>query len=401
MRLALFAEMVKGKPWISATLKHVGGTQGIGVNFLEETFSSREANPAHRLHQQAARAVLKALLPEVGTDIKGHMRSHAELFEASSYKSRPGDFNDLLRILDGELRLITPTDPEGFQTDSGSDLSSKFYQLTHDYLVPSLRDWLSRKQKETRRGRAELRLTERSALWNAKPENRHLPSLWEYLNIRLLTKNWTESQRKMVGKAGQVHGARSGLATMAAALIIGVGLYISVQVEDRQNRTYATAIVQSLVVAANTADVENVILELDKYRQWATPLLQEIADHNLSNSKERLHASLALVRHDPSKVDYLADRLLTGKAEEIPIIVRFLSPYKDDLHERLWQAVKSGSSDQRIRAAAALAAYDPKNDAWHQVNTDVVTALVSVPTVEWKQWIDMLRLCGDAANRAA
>jgi hypothetical protein len=33
-----------------------------------------------------------------------------------------------------------------------------------------------RKQKETRRGRAELRLAERAALWASKPENRHLPA---------------------------------------------------------------------------------------------------------------------------------------------------------------------------------------------------------------------------------
>lgn len=147
VRLALFAEMVKGKSWIPRTLEEVGGTEGIGVNFLEETFSSREANPEHRLHQQAVRAVLKALLPEIGTDIKGHMQSHAELLDASGYQKRPEDFTDLLRILDGELRLITPTDPEGFQTESGSDPGSKFYQLTHDYLVPSLREWLTRSNR--------------------------------------------------------------------------------------------------------------------------------------------------------------------------------------------------------------------------------------------------------------
>ena len=38
VRLALFAEMVKGKPWTPATLKGVGGTEGVGVTFLEETF---------------------------------------------------------------------------------------------------------------------------------------------------------------------------------------------------------------------------------------------------------------------------------------------------------------------------------------------------------------------------
>ena len=131
VQLALFADMVKAKPWRPASLYQVGGTQGIGVNFLEETFAARTANPTHRLHQVAARAVLKALLPEVGTNIKGQMRSHAELLEASGYQNRPSDFNELVRTLDGDLRLITPTDPEGFLTDSGSDPTSKFYQLTH------------------------------------------------------------------------------------------------------------------------------------------------------------------------------------------------------------------------------------------------------------------------------
>ena len=32
IRLALFAEMVKGKPWTPATLKAVGGTEGVGVD---------------------------------------------------------------------------------------------------------------------------------------------------------------------------------------------------------------------------------------------------------------------------------------------------------------------------------------------------------------------------------
>src|SRR3974390_892508 len=37
VRLALFAEMMKGKAWTSASLKAVGGTEGVGVTFLEET----------------------------------------------------------------------------------------------------------------------------------------------------------------------------------------------------------------------------------------------------------------------------------------------------------------------------------------------------------------------------
>ena len=118
VRLALFAEMMKGKPWTPATLRQVGGTEGVGVTFLEETFSSPQANPKHRLHQKAAQAVLKALLPETGTDIKGQMRSEGELQEAAAYADRPREFADLIHILDNELRLITPTDPEGSGDES-------------------------------------------------------------------------------------------------------------------------------------------------------------------------------------------------------------------------------------------------------------------------------------------
>ena len=223
VRLAIFAEVVKGKAWTPATLKEVGGTEGVGVSFLEETFNIGRNRP----HQQAARGVLKALLPEQGSDIKGNMQSHDKLLEASGYAKRPKDFEELLRILDGELRLITPTDPEwveggewsveGMMPSAPSILhtphSTRFYQLTHDYLVPSLREWLTRKQKETRRGRAELLLADRATVWNARQENRQLPSLLQWFQVRRLTrkKNWTPPQKKMMRKASRYHAVRGAV----------------------------------------------------------------------------------------------------------------------------------------------------------------------------------------------
>src|SRR6202007_2971600 len=134
--------------------------------------------------------------------------------EASGYARRRNEFEELIRILDSEIRLLTPTDPEGKE---GADDSSrqvrpgqKYFQLTHDYLVHALRDWLTRKQRETRRGRAELLLAERASLWNGKPEDRYLPSVREWASIRMLTKrkDWSESQRRMMKRAGRVVGRR-------------------------------------------------------------------------------------------------------------------------------------------------------------------------------------------------
>src|SRR5262249_47304137 len=144
VRLALFAEIVKSKPWTPATLKEAGGTEGVGVTFLEETFCSPSANPRHRLHEMAARSVLKSLLPESGSSIKGQLRSQQDLLQASGYTGGPRAFEELLRVLDGELRLITPSDPEGLRSEGQAEwptMGEKHYQLTHDYLVPSLRAW--------------------------------------------------------------------------------------------------------------------------------------------------------------------------------------------------------------------------------------------------------------------
>ena len=54
VRLALFVEMIKDRSWLPATLAGIGGMEGIGVAFLEDSFSSKAALPEHRLHQQAA-----------------------------------------------------------------------------------------------------------------------------------------------------------------------------------------------------------------------------------------------------------------------------------------------------------------------------------------------------------
>ena len=80
--------------------------------FLEETLGASATNPTYRVHQQAARRVLHALLPEHGTNIRAHMLSGQELLEVSGYAKGPGSLEELLRVLDSELRLITPSDPQ-------------------------------------------------------------------------------------------------------------------------------------------------------------------------------------------------------------------------------------------------------------------------------------------------
>ncbi len=416
VRLALFAEMMKGKPWAPATFEEVGGTKGVGVTFLEETFSASTAPLEHRLHQKAARAVLKALLPESGTDIKGQMRSRQDLLEASGYANRPTDFDDLIHILDPELRLITPTEGvegegrrvEGEETRRDPTItegaaspttlhpppSTRYYQLSHDYLVHSLRDWLTRKQRETRRGRAKLRLAERAALWNAKPENRHLPSALEWANIRLLTRrrDWTEPQRRMMKRAERLHGMRGALtlALLSAAVLAGIG--VRRQVVENERATRAAGLVQR-VLDAETAQVPDIVAAMRDYRPWVDPALRDARDKAAEDSRRKLHASLALLPVDASQADYLYGRLIQAAPGEHAVLREALKPHRWTLMPKLWSVLESAKAGEGslLPTAAALAGYAPDDGHWEGVAPKAAQALVSVNPVFLGSWLDALR----------
>jgi serine/threonine protein kinase/formylglycine-generating enzyme required for sulfatase activity len=405
VRLALFAEMVKGKPWTPATLKEVGGTEGIGVAFLDETLAAPGANPAHRLHQKAARAVLGALLPEQGSDIKGHRRSRQDLLDASGYVRRPGEFNDLLRILDAELRLITPTETEEHDGEPGTLATGglhhppvadapgsprQYYQLTHDYLVPALRQWLTRKRRETVCGRAELRLAERAALWDAKPQSRYLPAWWEWLNIRLLTRSrdWTAPQRRMMRAATRYHALRGAvlIVLLAAAALVGLG--IRDRVVEANNAAHAADLVRRLL-DADIAQVPGTVAELEGYRTWADPLLNQEKDKAAANPGPRLRLGLALLPVDHRQLRYLFRRLLDAEPNEVDTLRTALRPYRAELTGDLWAAAlrpPPEKAEQRLRAAAALADFDPGSGRWAKARAAVAEQMVAINPVYFDPW---------------
>ena len=135
------------------------------------------------------------------------MRSYDELLQISGYARRPRDFDTLLAILGTELRLITPTDPRGSdpgEVDRPAEPARRYYHLTHDYLVPPLRQWLTQ-QRETRRGRVEVLLSNLTTFWSDRPERRRLPSTLEWLAILwyIRPKSWTDADRRMMNAATQ------------------------------------------------------------------------------------------------------------------------------------------------------------------------------------------------------
>ncbi|WP_406696971.1 protein kinase [Singulisphaera sp. Ch08] len=389
VHLALFAETMKGKDWNIATLLELGGTKGVGVRFLEETFGGPTAPPEPHDHRKAAQAVLKALLPTRGGDIKAKMKSRQELLEASRYAHRPGEFDDLIRMLDQDLRLITPIDPDRSPVmgQSKTNSSECLYQLSHDYLVQLLRDWLTREQGGSRRGRAELRLTERASLWSARTENRNLPSSAEWLTIRLLTnrRDWTGSQRLMMERAGWVYGRR------ALGLVISVCLIAWAAIEGF-GALRASTLLESLHRVA-TPDVPAVVTQLASYRRWADPQLVSAINSTDDESREHLHASLALLAVDATQIDYLCKRLLSATPSEFRVLRDALEPHQSALRPRLWTALQQANPGDAslLPSAGALASYDPGSAQWEDVGSKLAQSLVSVNAIHLGPWIDALR----------
>ncbi len=401
IRLALFAEMFRGKPWTLASLKEVGGAEGIGVAFLEENLGVASPKPQYRIHQQAARQILKALLPDHAVEIKGHMRSHQELLEASGYKGRPRDFHDLIRILRSDLRLIMPGDPEsgplsGDSTRSGvrPNPGGRYYQLTHDYLVPALRTWLTHKQRESIRGRAALMLEECACLWNVRPERRYLPTFLEWASIALLVPKSQQSppQAKMMRAANRLHSSRLlfGASAILALLMLAAAL------NARLKRDQAVRKVHDLTERLLVARMEHVPGLVDELAssppQWRDRLAQ-LASDPATPHDQRIRAHLALVREDRSSLAYLRDHhLLAADPHEHRVIRRSLAPWKDDLLAMLWDVAADPTEqrERRLCAAAALAEYDPSNERWNEIAPAIAKILAGENVLYVKAWAEAL-----------
>lgn len=401
VRLAIFAEMMKSHPWTLASLKQVGGTAGIGVTFLDEQFSSRSAPPAHRYHETATRSLLKALLPDAGREIRGHLRSYSELQRSAGYEQQRTEFDELLKILDNELRLITPIDPVGIDAQRSStafdEVERRSYQLTHDYLVPTIRTWLTRKQLETSRGRAELLLAERAAAWSIKSEKRSLPTWWELLNITVLTssRRWSPTERAMMRNAGLRFAARTAIVLVLLALGAGAWWEIS-------GRAYGRTLHQRLL-DADTANVSAIIPEITANSRWTLPLIQRSREQAIANGNDRqlLSTSLALLPSDPGMVDSLFGDMLLAPPQELIVIRGALRPYRASITDRLWSVLNdtNQTSDAQLRAACALADYEPDSSRWETVADQVVRQLMVENPIYIGDWAAALEPIGDRLLR--
>jgi len=401
VRLAVFAEMMKGRPWTDESLREVGGTEGVGVSFLDETFSARTASPSHRLHHKAIESVLEALLPEHGTDIKGQMKSYDALQKVSGCIDRPADFESLLRILDSEVRLITPTEPDELHAENAGSSESdqaKYYQLTHDFLVPSIRQWLDAEERSTRGGRATIRLRELALAWNTKPEPRRLPSWFEWLTIhgRTRRQDWNAAQHRMMRVADL---------RVAASLLLLTALTASIWSARRivAQRWHVNSLAEQ-IVNADVAELGGIVsrIEPGSFVAVEERLQQKSAELDASSAnvselddtgritRRRLNIALVLGRDEPAQAERLIALLPTVDIDDLVGVRRAWPADAPNLREKLWLRIEEAAAKQTepLLPFGAILAHDAPDDSrWPKYLPLIVGQLVASRTVYIRDWI--------------
>ena len=355
VRLALFVEMIKSEAWSVATLDRLGGVSGIGLAFLNDAFSNSLSPIAQRAHESSVRRVMRSLLPESGVDIRGNMKSELELLDVSGYSDQPNAFASMMRILEVDLRLVSPTDPIGIsasdESQTGSNTGICFYQLTHDYLVPSIKQWLTQRQQETRRGRAEIRLADTASLWSSRPATKFLPNFFDWLSIRSLTDatSWSIDERRMMRGASKHHLSRLAI---AMACIVAAGVLIFWTQHARESK--------SIVAQLQTARIDKLDPLYDRLRGQKhfglAPI--QVALERSSEDPERLwrnELAHAIVTGDSA--DALLEKTPTMSPRSVALIGLRLGPLGPAQRAAWIQRLNhdSDASLQKLNIAVLLA----------------------------------------------
>jgi serine/threonine protein kinase/formylglycine-generating enzyme required for sulfatase activity/energy-coupling factor transporter ATP-binding protein EcfA2 len=356
VKLSLYADTIKTRDWNLSSFKEIGGIEGVGLSFLHESFDSKYAKPENRQHAQAAQDFLSQLLPPRGSEIKGLFKLASELQRACGYEGKPEEFAALVQILDRKLRLITSV---GDTTQNGTNTSQTAYQLTHDYLVPSLREWLTRNKRSSPQGRAELVLDECSRIWVDRKEEKQLPTFWETVAIYARThkSSWNQAQSQMMRAALWHHGERMVFLTVYLTLFSVIGLTVR-QAWFEQNRLNRIQERIRQVMSVDPAKLSSLIDD----PTWTTsvindhlaPIYSASADSRRSQV-EQLHAKIIAVKDDKSLVLPLREELLsTDDVEYLQPLMKALARYSEDLDGDLIKLLNDPSATPKRRFYAAL-----------------------------------------------
>lgn len=389
VQLALLAEMLKSRSWENVAGAFSDGGAGLGMRFFQETFDSESTPRRIRIHADGTLRLLRSLLPELGSRIKGSLRTEEELLQATGYRDKQS-FRELLSILDRELHLITPTDrgdEESFSSDSVStgDLSTG-YHLTHDFLIAPIRQWIEYQNRTTNVGKAMLRLDEFAELYRIHPRAQSLPTLSEFVNIRRFVSpaTFSDPQRTMMTAARKRHFRTAASYGFGLLLAVVATLAIFRGVKQHNESIKNDAAVERLLDAKMS---EAVMLSNDlRDSSQAKSSAEKILDSDDASPSRRVRAALLFANSDHESSEVLVSHALNGAVDEVVEIARGVVVPKSEI-EQVWRA-QSAPRATLIRAGCLLANDEVTASKLRNENDaeNLVKLLLAENPVWIKQW---------------
>jgi formylglycine-generating enzyme required for sulfatase activity len=396
VKLAMFVEMMRHRPWTPSTLETVGGFEGLGFSFLEETFSSKHSSAENRYHEDGAKRILSGLLPRATSNIRQSIQNLVQLKEISGYTNRTEEeFQNLIDLLDRKLRLISPAETmvagsaEHAQStaQANSIQSASGYKLAHDYLIPSIRQWTTHKQTQTPQGRAELVLADRSEAWSHRKESQQLPTMLEWLSIRTWTRpsRWSAPQAALMRQSDRLYISR--LAATAGVLTASFALGWWALDASQKNQQLRINAIQSMDLASwdgkqnlmGGNPSSSFIAKLkDRWRVMPP------------QSDEKLKLALSLLEHDNSVLNEILDSLADANSTRARAIYRAIDDHKERASEFCQSALSQGASVGSLGIAGGLAQFAPQSEFWTDPGfvNKLTDTLLNAENAELIRWLD-------------
>ena len=225
-------------------------------------------------------------------------------------------------------------------------------ELAHDVLTPVVA--ASRDERHEAEAVARMQAEQEQALATSRAEKERAEA-----EAARLTKERNRARRMAV-----VAMCLAAIAVAGAA----VGWY-EYNLARHAQAEQAKWLVETLRIA-DINRVPSLVAALEPSRELANGLLKDGFQRAKDRSNERMNMALALLPVDSSKVEYIYQGLLDAAPNDFSVLRNVLNPCKDKLLERLWTVAEQGDrghEGQRLRAVAALAAYDPDSPRWAKV----------------------------------
>ncbi|MFV2070062.1 MAG: serine/threonine-protein kinase, partial [Pirellulales bacterium] len=183
---------------------------------------------------------------------------------------------------------------------------------------------------------------------------------------------------------------------LGATVVSSFFAYVAYQnnlLAQRRQTERALAQVDALLSAVPSS-LPYLVEGLEPFRQDVLPRLWQLSQQGDLSNDQRARVRLALLRlsekaRTTEALGQLREHLMRTGAAEFLVSRAFLEPFANQLLAELWRTALDEQQDQsqRLRAACALALYDPDDDRWSDFAPNVVPMLLRQNSLDIQLWI--------------